>query len=299
MLTCPLTHFYDWWHCPPAMRPHAMAEWAANDAENLVLGHSLMHDLLQRPALADELRAQTAAAGLRFLDAHAPFGAWEDLSLPHADRRPAMLARLEAALHFAAWFGAERCVIHVGNPVWPEIPLAVYHENAVRSLERLLPVAEDVGITICVENIWHPTTTPEALLALLAACPSDRLGVCFDSGHANLMKRGPELPDRAAASVAPKGWTAYGGIVWDGDVLEKLLPHVVTCHLHDNDGASDQHLPPGQGTIDWSREMKLLARAPRLESLQNETSFGRCDGTIAGACAIFTQLAAMPSAGGV
>lgn len=288
MPNCPLTHFFDWEACPASMRPFVMAEWAAHGARNLVLGHTLMFDILQRPALADELRAQAAAAGLRFLDAHAPFGPLEDLSLPHADRRPAMLARLEATLHTAAWFGVERCVIHVGNPVWPEIPLATYHENAVRSLERLLPVAERVGVTICIENIWHPTTTPEALLALLAACPSDRLGVCFDSGHANIMKRGP---GHAAASTAPKHWIPYGGVVWDDRVLEKLLPRIVTCHLHDNDGVDDRHQLPGRGNVDWPAVMAGLARAPRLASVQNEVGFTRhppC--SIHETCRVFDRL---------
>ena len=52
----------------------------------------------------------------------------------------------------------------------------------------------------------------------------------------------------------------------------ELLPYIVTCHLHDNNGLEDQHLPPGQGTIDWAELASALKKAPRLKSIQSETS---------------------------
>ena len=51
-----------------------------------------------------------------------------------------------------------------------------------------------------------------------------------------------------------------------------MLPEIVTCHLHDNDGSRDQHLPPGKGNIDWNRISGLLKNAPKLKYIQSEVS---------------------------
>ena len=59
-------------------------------------------------------------------------------------------------------------------------------------------------------------------------------------------------------------------VKWEDKALEKMLPHVVNCHLHDNDGMRDRHWTPFNGNIDWEKTMKLLAKAPNLRCLQNE-----------------------------
>ena len=35
------------------------------------------------------------------------------------------------------------------------------------------------------------------------------------------------------------------------DAIETCSGHIVATHLHDNRGKRDEHLVPGQGTIDW------------------------------------------------
>ena len=40
--------------------------------------------------------------------------------------------------------------------------------------------------------------------------------------------------------------------------LKRSVHHV---HLHDNDGRSDLHLPPGAGTIDWAAVVLALKDA--------------------------------------
>jgi sugar phosphate isomerase/epimerase len=44
--------------------------------------------------------------------------------------------------------------------------------------------------------------------------------------------------------------------------FELMKERVRSTHIHDNNGEDDQHLFPGQGTIDWSRAMQLLAAHP-------------------------------------
>ena len=57
---------------------------------------------------------------------------------------------------------------------------------------------------------------------------------------------------------------------WNDHILEDLLDGVVNCHLHDNNAVTDQHLPPGQGCVDWKNIASLLKRAPRLKCIQSE-----------------------------
>ena len=59
-------------------------------------------------------------------------------------------------------------------------------------------------------------------------------------------------------------------VKWENRALEKMLPHVVTCHLHDNDGSSDQHRRIGSGNVNWQHIKSLLMQAPRLKCIQSE-----------------------------
>ena len=57
---------------------------------------------------------------------------------------------------------------------------------------------------------------------------------------------------------------------WDDRALEKTLPQIVSCHLHDNDGSDDSHSLPGEGTINWNKVIQLLKKAPRLQLIRSE-----------------------------
>ena len=57
---------------------------------------------------------------------------------------------------------------------------------------------------------------------------------------------------------------------WDDPILEKMLPHIVNCHLHDNDGFEDSHKLCGKGNVDWKKVISLLKTAPRLKNIQCE-----------------------------
>jgi sugar phosphate isomerase/epimerase len=68
----------------------------------------------------------------------------------------------------------------------------------------------------------------------------DNIGVCLDLGHAHI---GPGIDE--AISVF-------------GD-------RIVSVHVHDNHGTRDEHLWPGEGTIEWPSTiaaLKALAHPP-------------------------------------
>lgn len=265
-----------------------MAEFAANGATHLVLTEKLIGEIMEEFGYAEKLDREMKEAGLVFGDAHAPFGEMLDLDAPIPELRPQMIDRLRLTLDIVGSFGVPTCTIHVGNTTGAHrgYSLEYLHNCIAEALEALLPVAEHNKVAIAIENIWFPTNTPEKLLDLIGRFPSPYLGICYDSGHANLMAR-----DRGVGDSAPiQGWEGRGPIQYDDRVLEKLLPHLVTCHLHDNYGIWDDHNLPGDGEIDWSHVMGLLKQAPRLLAIQNEASVPRGEATIASTCRCYEKL---------
>lgn len=266
MFSVPVTFVYEFHRTDDLIRPYILHEFAANGAEYMVLSDSLLAQILQRPALKKMLAKELADEGLSFCDSHAPFGPYLDLNCPVKEARGEMLLRLKLVLEIAAGFGVRTMTIHTGNEThYPDVPLEEQYDWIKRSLEELLPFAETLKIAIAVENIWFRINTPDRLLGLKKEFPSEFLGFCYDAGHANLMAKGRSFPE----SAPYQAWGATP-VVWEERALEKMLPEIITCHLHDNDGAWDRHRNPGQGNIDWKHIIGLLKQAPRLQCIQSE-----------------------------
>jgi sugar phosphate isomerase/epimerase len=167
---------------------------------------------------------------------HAPIarqyvkGSWKDgLSLAAADeaRRQAAVDETLAVLEVAAAVPYKVMVLHCGVPDPYGGPGDNHRGSLVRSLEELSPVAQRYGVRLAVEVIPNALSTPSALVALIESeIDATGLGICLDTGHARLM----------------------GDVV---EAIENCSGHIITTHLHDNRGRSDDHLMPGKGTIDW------------------------------------------------
>ena len=264
-------------------------EYAAAGAKYVILTDPVIRLIAGKAALAPTIRDEIAAAGLELLDAHAPFGKWENLSLAAEELRGSMIARHRLTLQIAADFGIRTITFHHGRIPFetPGAPAERFVANAKRSLDQLLPLAEQLGIAIAVENTCDPLTSAERLLHLMHHYRSPYLGICYDSGHANILAHPGDSPD----SVAVKEYTPHGlAPEWDDRLLEKILPHVINCHLHDNDGVADQHRLPGNGNVDWPRVMALLAKAPRLRCIQDEAFPRTSDFSIRENCRVFDDL---------
>lgn len=137
------------------------------------------------------------------------------------------------SMEICAFFGCPYIVLH-GFKLAKELGSeAAEWEQTERFLESLAPLAKELNITICLENIYtsignHIMEGP-CCDAVKAAARIDKmnekygaevLGFCFDTGHANLIGLDFE-----------KFITTLGGRL-------KVL------HIHDNDGISDLHQIP-------------------------------------------------------
>ena len=286
-MAVPVTFLFDFEHTNDFSRPYIMHEFAVNGAKHLVLSDTLIRQMLFDRNLADKLRTEMANEGLSFMDAHAHFGKYLDLNCPVPEARAEAVARLKTQLYMIASMGVNTITIHTGNETpYPEYDLEVQFDCIKRSLSELLPLAEALKITICIENIWFKINTPERLLAVKEAFPTDALGFCYDAGHANLMK----VPRDSQNSAPCRVWGDSVADAWDDAILEKMLPHVVNCHLHDNHGWNDEHLNPGSGTIDWKKIVSLLKKAPRLQVIQSEVIPVRAHTSVKELCDTFRDL---------
>lgn len=196
-----------------------------------VQSHFDYHDRRAMLALAEWLDDTR----LRLNSFHGPIamsfagGAWrETLTLAATDetRRKRAVEETQAVLEVATLVPYKFLVVHAGVPS----PHGVAADNSraamARSLEELDQVAGRVGVRIAVELIPNALSGPTALVDLMDQLDLPAVGICIDVGHARLM----------------------GDVV---DAIETCSGHVVTTHLHDNRGKSDDHLVPGQGVIDW------------------------------------------------
>lgn len=161
--------------------------------------------------------------------------------------------RLRQGLDFAYEIGATHMVVHspfqfFGSPFVPNSPafgLAEGIERVHATLDPLLPLAQQAGCMLVIENIFDTHNAP--LLALVRSFNSPFVRMSLDTGHALITHRiGGPTPDQWAADA--------------GD----LLGHM---HLTDTDGEYDRHWTPGRGVINWYALFTALAASqatPRL-----------------------------------
>jgi sugar phosphate isomerase/epimerase len=115
-------------------------------------------------------------------------------------------------------------------------------DAAVTSIEHLKAFAKPLGVTVLLENIPNELSAPERLTELIHNAHFDDVGVCLDVGHAHIM----------------------GGVPQAFDVLKPLIR---STHVHDNAGEHDDHLWPGDGSINWEETMNLLRSTPQVPPL--------------------------------
>ena len=267
----PFTYYYGWENVDEKERLCVLDEFAANNAQNLVLSDALLKQLAGAPQIRKQFKKAVAAAGVKFVDSHSPYGYEGDLMIPDEFRSLAT-ARQMLTLELVHDFGVNTCCFHLGNaPLFMEYDLEQLHTFICRQLEIVLARAEKLGIIICIENIFKPLNTVSEILTLLKKFDSPYLGVCYDAGHANIMEKGMDFADSR-----PWGqWEGRGDVEWEHEVLDRLHDHIVICHLHDNNGAQDEHKLPGEGTVDWKYTMSMLKNAPKLLSMQSEVIPGK------------------------
>jgi len=168
------------------------------------------------------VRSMTEAVGLEPWSLHAWCGG--DVLMEQQAR--ATVETLTIAVRNALALGV-RVIVHHPSGVAP-------HREQVEREAELIAEVWRPGVRLAFEN-GETLGSLEYALDLCDRLGPDRAGICVDTGHAALGDLGPARALRMAGS------------------------RLITTHLQDNHGGSDEHLPPGDGTIDWDEVARALA----------------------------------------
>jgi sugar phosphate isomerase/epimerase len=174
---------------------------------------------------------------------------------PEKSRRIDGMDEIKRALESAERIPFKHLVVHLGERDDAWSPRSI--EYAQIALEHLGAFARPLGVRLLVENLLSEATTPTHLALILELGRLNSVGVCLDLGHAHI-----------TVGVA--------------DAIATLGTRIVSVHTHDNHGLKDEHLWPGDGTIDWpatAKAIKDLATPPAIV-LEISHSLGETSATI-------------------
>jgi sugar phosphate isomerase/epimerase len=154
---------------------------------------------------------------------------------PEKSRRIDSMDEIKRALEAAEQIPFQNLIVHLGEreDSWSQRTI----DNAHTALEHLSAFARALGVHVLVENLTSDATTPEHLMTILELGHLTNIGVCLDLGHANMTVGIP-------------------------DAISTLRNRIVSLHVHDNHGSKDEHLWPGDGTIDWKDTTTRLSALP-------------------------------------
>lgn len=188
---------------------------------------------------------ETAAAakeeGFTFVQAHLPgYNPMGRYDAPHPLCMRAMCRTLESC----GLLNIPTVVMHTSFSVVHQYPMdeRAYFEYNRKFLAPLLDIAARYGIMLCIENTsaknmgsqYFPRT-PAEMNALVSFIDHPNLGCCWDTGHAVMEGR----------------YDQYADLLELGNNLKAL-------HIHDNNGMSDQHMPPYCGKLEIDRVVEAL-----------------------------------------
>src|SRR5579863_6558128 len=175
---------------------------------------------------------------------------------PEKSRRIDAMDEIKRALETAEHLPFRQMVVHLGERYdsWSQRTM----EYAETALEHLGAFAKPLGVRVLVENLLSEPTTPEHLVTILDMGHLDGIGVCLDLGHAHV-----------TVGVA--------------EAMTVLNQRIVSMHVHDNRGAKDEHLWPGDGTIEWPavREAVQGLKTPPAVVLEIANNLGDAPSALA------------------
>lgn len=158
----------------------------------------------------------------------------------HRELRELTLEQVRRSIDACRALGGKIVVVHFGKCPIPEA--SEFLEGTKRRyrefIKQCLSYAQERGVTLTLENAGgqpniYPSTAEE-LGEFVAGLEGAK--ITFDIGHAHLAERRAGRKDTGAAIARS---------------IEALREHLVHVHVHDNHGEQDEHLPPGDGDIDF------------------------------------------------
>ncbi len=194
--------------------------------------HHWKGDFLYSRSEIDQIGRWLKEYGLKLNDLHATEGREKFWLSTEEYARLAGVELVKNRLDMTAVLGGDAIVLHVQPDGRDDNPQSYFWDRLQRSMDSLLPYAQERGVRIAFENLWP--INHETLKQLLARYSPDEVGICYDPGHGNIVGNGL-------------------------DFLEEVKDRLIVLHINDNDGSGDQHKLIFSATVDWARMAQLVA----------------------------------------
>lgn len=194
----------------------------------------------------EDLRQLYSDGGVTCDSFHLPLGADDDIASFYETTRVKALDNMLSMIGKAKLLGSRVVILH---PTTSRFSVEAegmdgFLRQMGKSLEKILPRAEELGIMIAVENMppaadggFRLGAHPDHFALFSEKFAHPCLAYCFDTGHAQLAE----------------------GAVGPSRMISAMGSRLNSFHLHDNSGDRDLHIAPGRGLIDW----KVIFRAMR------------------------------------
>jgi len=214
----------------------------------------LYRDSRELEAFCRERRQAAMHHGIEISQLHGP---WPTDDTSEESRRQGM-AYMRTAVLACHLLECRHLILH---PVMPygrakDEDADTAEEMTARRLEDLLADCERYGVILCLENMpfrGQRISPPARIASLVCRIQSPNLGICLDTGHANVLG------------------------VDAGDAVRCCAENLRVLHVHDNNGNTDAHMLPFTGTVNWTSFTSALAEIGFAGSLDLE-----CTGPVSG-----------------
>ncbi|MBQ7935767.1 MAG: sugar phosphate isomerase/epimerase [Clostridia bacterium] len=193
-----------------------------------------------------DIKAHADQLGIVIVQTHNLVAAYTPDPEICAERKQIALRGIEAT----ALLGCEYTVVHcISTMQWGyDVPAKEMHLKNQEMYADFIPTAEKFGVKICMETFgrcrhkgvhgFDYFSNPELMLEEYESLPTEMKAFCMDTGHTN---------DAIGA-----------GYLSVPNFIRLFGKRIKILHLHDNNTYSDQHLLPGQGSINWGETFKAF-----------------------------------------
>ena len=157
----------------------------------------------------------------------------------HHEVREISLKQAKLSIEACRFLGGAVVILHPGRIAVPELESSARGANQryLAQLKECLAFAKDRGVRLSLENINFPYYLYPSIEDISELIENyEGIGLCLDIAHAyrymkSVKKSEPEV--RIAQAI------------------KQLRRQIVHVHIHDNHGESDEHLIPGDGSINF------------------------------------------------
>lgn len=185
----------------------------------------------------DRLKRMLSDADLLVHSLHSPInellGRVWDLSAED-DLREMAIDMCKRGIDALNALGGGVLIVHPAGVRIVETEQETRFHRVAESLRNIMDYAVNEDVTVALENLFGTKT--QLFWRIFREMGDTTLRYCFDTGHALLEKT-------------------------EGTPIEKfvrLRDKIVSLHLQDNHGETDEHLMPGEGIFPWADFLPLL-----------------------------------------